>query len=357
VEEAKKGRALQAQGFRKARSQGIANASFKKQVQHSWIVESVDLGLDIWKFQLVVDRGKAVVRSRFVRIIAATPSERRHTLRRLIADVGLRLSITLYTSRDIVASADRSVISISKDVSFASKVIKALGQILDKDMETRTFSETAIQIEDGVSMRINNLLKEVDEAQYKITLKSRLRVKGGIAGPHECEIQELELPRMNRFAARDHVKMFSLGDMRHEKTSPSMVATHGPDSREQEAAAVWSPQATPDARLFYTRTSTMVDPIKMPNSVNEAAAKQSRTINLSELDPSDKMARAYTMNDSIPESGDGLLDKKCIRTSDDVSKAVTDNARIEELSAPIAEATTKTAAEVTKGARVTFKDV
>lgn len=230
-------------------------------------------------------------------------------------------------------------------------------------------------------MRINNLLKEVDEAQYKITVKSRLRVKGGIAGPHECEIQELEkmwgctalqsaeqrlgslveglgeLPRMNRFAARDHVKMFSPGDMRHEETSPSMVATHGPDSREQEAAAVWSPQVTPDARLFYTRTSTMVDPIKMPNSVNEAAAKQSRTINLSELDPSDKIAKAYTMNDSIPELGDGLSDKKCIKTSDNVSKAVTDNARIEELSASITEANTKTAAEVTKGARVIFKDV
>lgn len=90
-----------------------------------------------------------------------------HTLRRLIADVGLRLSITLYTSRDIVASADRSVISISKDVSLASGVIKALGQILDKDMETRTFSETAIQIEDGMVKECLGGFQEMDSMIVK----------------------------------------------------------------------------------------------------------------------------------------------------------------------------------------------
>lgn len=42
------------------------------------------------------------------------------------------------------------------------------------------------------SMLIKNLLKEVDEAQYKITFKSRLRMKGGIAGLHEEERRELE---------------------------------------------------------------------------------------------------------------------------------------------------------------------
>lgn len=50
-----------------------------------------------------------------------------------IADVGLRLSIKLYTFGEIVASADRSVISISKDVSLTSGVLKELGQILEKD--------------------------------------------------------------------------------------------------------------------------------------------------------------------------------------------------------------------------------
>ena len=42
------------------------------------------------------------------------------------------------------------------------------------------------------SMLVKNLLKEVDEARYKITFQSRLRMKGGIAGLHEGERQELE---------------------------------------------------------------------------------------------------------------------------------------------------------------------
>lgn len=42
------------------------------------------------------------------------------------------------------------------------------------------------------SMLIKNLLKEVDETQYKITFKSRLRMKGGIADLHEGERRELE---------------------------------------------------------------------------------------------------------------------------------------------------------------------
>ena len=42
------------------------------------------------------------------------------------------------------------------------------------------------------SRLIKNLLKEVDEPQYKITFKSYLRVKSGIADLHEGERRELE---------------------------------------------------------------------------------------------------------------------------------------------------------------------
>ena len=74
------------------------------------------------------------------------------------------------------------------------------------------------------SMLITNLLKEVDEAQYKITLQSRWRMRGGIEGLYEGEKRDLEkmwgltalqsavqrldslegigeLPRVNGFAA------------------------------------------------------------------------------------------------------------------------------------------------------------
>lgn len=61
-----------------------------------------------------------------------------------IAEVGLRLSIKLYTFGEIVASADRSVISISKDVSLTSSVLKELGQVLDKDGKAHLLSKNAV---------------------------------------------------------------------------------------------------------------------------------------------------------------------------------------------------------------------
>ena len=228
------------------------------------------------------------------------------------------------------------------------------------------------------SMLIRNLLKEVDEAQYKVTYKSRLRVKGGIAGLHEAERQELEkiwgctalqsaeerldsltegleeLPRMNRFVARDPVKMFSPSKLRLKRTPLSMAANRGPDSGEQEEASFWLPQATPDGRLVYlnsiTGTSTMENPSKMSISVNEAAAKRSRIIGMSEnnRNPIDRLAGVYTRNDSVPESEYYLSDKKYIKISDSVPRASRDNPRIEESCAPIADTDIKPAGERTR---------
>lgn len=84
-----------------------------------------------------------------------------------IADVGLRLSIKLYTFGEIVASADRSVISISKDVSLTSGVLKELGQILDKDRETRTFSENAVQTADGIVKECLEVFQEMENILVK----------------------------------------------------------------------------------------------------------------------------------------------------------------------------------------------
>ncbi len=171
------------------------------------------------------------------------------------------------------------------------------------------------------SMLISNLLKEVDEAQYKITFKSRLRVKGGIAGLHEKERQELEkiwggtalqsaeqrleslvdglgeLSRMNSFAGKDPVPMSSPVIMRRTENLPSMAPNREPDTRKQEEPVAWLPQATP--------ASLMEDLPEMPNLANEAAAKESRIIDVSEStrSPTEGMVKAYTRNDSVPGSG------------------------------------------------------
>lgn len=84
-----------------------------------------------------------------------------------IADTGLRLSVKLYTFGEIVASADRSVISISKDVSLTSGVLKELGQILDKDRETQTFSENAVQTADGVVKACLEVFREMEDILVK----------------------------------------------------------------------------------------------------------------------------------------------------------------------------------------------
>jgi hypothetical protein len=55
-----------------------------------------------------------------------------------IAEVGFKLSTSLYTFGITVASADRSVIAISKDVSLTSSVLKELGDILRHDHEANT---------------------------------------------------------------------------------------------------------------------------------------------------------------------------------------------------------------------------
>ncbi|KAK4695636.1 hypothetical protein P7C71_g2151, partial [Lecanoromycetidae sp. Uapishka_2] len=58
-----------------------------------------------------------------------------------IAEVGFKLSTSLYTFGVTVASADRSIIAISKDVSLTSSVMKELGDVLQQDHEANAPNE------------------------------------------------------------------------------------------------------------------------------------------------------------------------------------------------------------------------
>ena len=62
-----------------------------------------------------------------------------------VADSGLRLSTTLFTFAETVANADRTISSVSKDVSLTSVVLKELANILQQDEGPRAYSDTAIQ--------------------------------------------------------------------------------------------------------------------------------------------------------------------------------------------------------------------
>lgn len=84
-----------------------------------------------------------------------------------IADTGLRLSIKLYTFGEIVATADKSVISISKDVSLTSSVLKELGSLLENDAESRIFSKNAVQTADTVVKECLEVFQEMESILVK----------------------------------------------------------------------------------------------------------------------------------------------------------------------------------------------
>ena len=81
-----------------------------------------------------------------------------------LADLGVRLSLRLYTFGKTVASADKSIISISKDVSLTSSVLKELGQWLEKDQESRVHSENAVQAADEIVKECLEVFNSMDKA-------------------------------------------------------------------------------------------------------------------------------------------------------------------------------------------------
>ena len=178
------------------------------------------------------------------------------------------------------------------------------------------------------SMLIKNLLKEVDEAQYKITFKSRLRVKGGIAGLHESERQELEriwgvtalqsaeqrleslveglgeMPMINRVAAGDPGDALPTGYMGIISALP-ITADLGLGDEEQEEAADRTPHPIPDLRLSQLNpgigVSTVEGPSNMLVPINEAVAKGGRFLGVYEDKrlPTETTAGAYTRDYSV----------------------------------------------------------
>ncbi|KAL8917193.1 MAG: hypothetical protein Q9208_008095 [Pyrenodesmia sp. 3 TL-2023] len=84
-----------------------------------------------------------------------------------IADVGLRLSLKLYTFGEIIASADRTIISISKDISLTSSVLKELGHNLEKDKQAKICSENAIKTAEEVVQECLGVFEEIDRMLEK----------------------------------------------------------------------------------------------------------------------------------------------------------------------------------------------
>ena len=105
-----------------------------------------------------------------------------------IADIGLRLSLRLYTFGETVASANNSMISISKDLSFTSNVFKELAQTLDGGRISRRCSPGAFQSADDIVKECLSIFQEMDQVLVKNSTKTKSPEKDtGVTGAHVFE--------------------------------------------------------------------------------------------------------------------------------------------------------------------------
>lgn len=80
-----------------------------------------------------------------------------------VPDVGMRLSAKLHTLGVLVTNADKTILSISKDVAHTSAVLKELGEIVAKDRPGSQIANTSAQETcDGVLKECNEVYKEMD---------------------------------------------------------------------------------------------------------------------------------------------------------------------------------------------------
>ncbi|KAF2004192.1 cell division control protein 25 [Amniculicola lignicola CBS 123094] len=112
----------------------------------------------------------------------------------------------------------------------------------------------------------------------------------------------------------------------------SRLPIEGAESKEQEEAAFWIPQATPDGRLFYFNTltgvSTMELPLETPSS-NENGPRDRTNVFIPESSrpPAELMASGYNIEDTDDENsasdyeGPGSQTSLRKRISDGVSSA------------------------------------
>jgi hypothetical protein len=103
-----------------------------------------------------------------------------------IAGAGIKLSITLYTFSETVATAADSIKAIAKDVSLTSAVLEELGSNLKQDEQARLYSGTALKTAQAVVVDCEAVFKQIDSALSKsieriggVTGSGRRKGKGG----------------------------------------------------------------------------------------------------------------------------------------------------------------------------------
>ena len=121
---------------------------------------------------------------------------------------------------------------------------------------------------------------------------------------------------------------------RNNREGGSQPPAEETENKEQEEAAFWIPQATPDGRLFYFNTltgvSTMELPLETPTSANETGPRDRMNINVPDQTrpPPEMLARGYEREEydydeanSVSEAEEESMRRRRSYISDGVSPA------------------------------------
>lgn len=84
-----------------------------------------------------------------------------------VAGAGLKLSQTLYQYAETVASADRRIKDIAKEVQLTSFVIDELGHVFKQDQTSALLSKNALKTADETVRECSSVFTELDAALKK----------------------------------------------------------------------------------------------------------------------------------------------------------------------------------------------
>jgi hypothetical protein len=98
-----------------------------------------------------------------------------------IAGAGVKLSITLYTFSETVATASSEIKNVARDVSLTSSVLEQLGANLKQDEQAKLYSGSAVQTAKDVMTECEAVFQEIDGVLAKATdsVAKRWPRKGG----------------------------------------------------------------------------------------------------------------------------------------------------------------------------------
>jgi len=119
-----------------------------------------------------------------------------------------------------------------------------------------------------------------------------------------------ERDELRESGTEDEFEDYEDGRGRTQEARDGRLSMDSAETREQEEAAFWIPQATPEGRLFYFNTltgvSTMELPLETPTSANETGPRDRMNIHVPDQTrpPPEMMARGLERDEDESDTGD-----------------------------------------------------